>query len=603
MRIVTVFCLFIVCFLQLHATDTVIYVSETNGEGVLKAVRAAREYRRRHEPSPFVFAPKAVSAQPAATIRLARGVYRFSEPLRLLPEDSNLSIVGEDGTVFSGGIPVTGWKQEGKCWVTEVPDFNGRPFEFRQLWVNGRKAVRARDVADFEQMNRIRWVDREHRTLWVPASAVRNVRFSLLGEKYAEMVLHEMWCVAVLRIKDIRIDGDSAGVTFCDPESRVQFEHPWPSPMFKSAHNSPFYLTNSSVLLDEPGEWYHDIRQHKLYYYPLPDESLEASVVEVPALETLVEVTGTRDYRVSGIRFSNITFSHSTWLRPSFEGHVPLQVGMYLTDAYRLCPKRDRADNHKLDNQGWLGRAAAAVQVVNGDDIRFDHCQFTHLGGSGLDYVEGCAYGGVTDCAFTDIAMNGLVAGSFSPSALETHLPYRPSDAREICHHQQVSNCLFADVGNDDWGCVAIAAGYVNNISIEHNEIHDVPYTGISLGWGWNRDSVCMFSNRVHANLIYRYAGHMYDTAGIYTLGNQPGTEISENVVRDICRPTYVHDPNHWFYLYTDEGSSHITFRDNWTPSEKYLKNANGPGNRWINNGPQVDEHVRLKAGRLRNGI
>ena len=50
--------------------------------------------------------------------------------------------------------------------------------------------------------------------------------------------------------------------------------------------------------------------------------------------------------------------------------------------------------------------------------------------------------------------------------------------------------------------------------------------------------------------------------------------------------PDPVHDPNHWFYLYTDEGSSFITVRDNWTEADKFLKNANGPGNVWENNGP-----------------
>ena len=72
---------------------------------------------------------------------------------------------------------------------------------------------------------------------------------------------------------------------------------------------------------------------------------------------------------------------------------------------------------------------------------------------------------------------------------------------------------------------------------------------------------------------------------------------ISENVVRDIAKPSYVHDPNHWFYLYTDEGSSHITIRNNWTSTEKYLKNATGPGNTWENNGPQVNDSIRNNAG------
>ena len=59
----------------------------------------------------------------------------------------------------------------------------------------------------------------------------------------------------------------------------------------------------------------------------------------------------------------------------------------------------------------------------------------------------------------------------------------------------------------------------------------------------------------------------------------------------------YVPDPDHWFYLYLDEGSSFITVRDNWCPAEKFLKNANGPGNVWTNNGPQVSEKIKNAAG------
>jgi hypothetical protein len=238
------------------------------------------------------------------------------------------------------------------------------------------------------------------------------------------------------------------------------------------------------------------------------------------------------------------------------------------------------------------------VELRYTEDCHFSDCRFEHLGGSGLDYITACRRGTTTNCTFTDIAMNGYVCGSFSPEGLETHLPYQPTDFREVCTQQEVSNCEFYDVTNEDWGCVAICAGYVSGINIEHNTIHDVSYTGISLGWGWNRDLVCMKDNKVHANLIYNYAQHMYDCAGIYTLGNQPGTLITENVVRDIAKPSYVHDPNHWFYLYTDEGSSNITLKDNWTPEEKFLKNANGPGNIWENNGPQVNENIKRNAGK-----
>ena len=569
--------------LSLQAAD----ISITPDSSLTDAVRKARELRR-------------LGKAETVTIYLAPGTYTLNEPLRLRPEDSGLTISGE-GAIISGGMPITGWKRQGKLLVADVPDFNGRPIDFRQLWVNGRKAVRARDVSDFEQMYRIRANDKKRQTLWVPKEAVAPL---LQGGKlradsrYAELVLHEMWCVANLRIKDITVQGDSAGIRFHQPEAKVQFEHPWPSPMTPDTqHPSPFYLTNAKVLLNEPGEWYHDIREHKLYYMPREDEGAQPKEAVVPVVETLVECIGTAERPVRNIYIKGVTFSHTTWMRPSMQGHVPLQAGMYLTEAYKLRPQIDRPNNHKLDNQGWLGRADAAVEISWGENIRFEGCTFCHLGGSGLDYITGCKGGSVSGCTFSDIAMNGYVCGSFSPAGLETHLPYQPTDFREVCTSQTVEQSEFEDVTNGDWGCVAICAGYVSGITIEHNTIHSVSYTGISLGWGWNRDLVCMKDNRVHANLIYDYAQHMYDCAGIYTLGNQPGTMITENVVCDIAKPSYVHDPNHWFYLYTDEGSSNITIRDNWTPEEKYLQNANGPGNVWENNGPQVDERIKQQAG------
>ena len=565
--------------LQAMAAD----ISITPDSSLQDAVRKAREMRR-------------LGKANEVTLHLSAGTYYLYEPLRLRPEDSGLRIEG-NGAVITGGMPITDWKRQGKYLVASVPDFNGRPIDFRQLYINGQKATRARDVSDFEQMHRIRTYDKRNHVLWVPKKAVEKiVNSKSANSKYLELVLHEMWCSTNLRIKSMTVQGDSVAVRFHDPEAKLQFEHPWPSPMTPDTkHPSPFYLTNALELLDEPGEWYHDIREHKVYYMPRKGETIREAIV--PVLPTLMEFIGSPERPVRNITIKGVAFHHTTWMRPSEQGHVPLQAGMYLTEAYKLRPQIDRPNNHKLDNQGWLGRADAAVELRWTENCSFDQCRFEHLGGSGLDYVVGCRAGSTTRCTFTDIAMNGFVCGSFSPEGLETHLPYQPTDFREVCTGQEVSNCHFYNVTNEDWGCVAIAAGYVSGINIEHNTIHDVSYTGISLGWGWNRDLVCMKDNKVHANLIYNYAQHMYDCAGIYTLGNQPGTVISENVVRDIAKPSYVHDPNHWFYLYTDEGSSNITLRDNWTPEEKFLKNANGPGNTWENNGPQVSEDIKQKAG------
>ena len=127
--------------LQLSFSSAGAQITITPDSSLADAVRKAREMQR-------------LGKCHHATIHLTAGIYHLYEPLRIRPEDEGLTIEG-DGAVISGGIPVTGWKKAGKLWVADVPDFNGCPIDFRQVWVNGRKAVRARDVSDYEQMDRI----------------------------------------------------------------------------------------------------------------------------------------------------------------------------------------------------------------------------------------------------------------------------------------------------------------------------------------------------------------------------------------------------------------------------------------------------------------
>ncbi len=567
------------------------------------AIRDARNLRRTGR----------VEAGETVTIRMEGGIYRLYEPIRLRFEDSGtaenpLIITSAEGAraTLSGGLRITGWRRlsgpapglpkgvRSKVWVADVPRFNGCPVDFRQLWIDGVKAVRARDVADFEEMTRILRNDKEAGVLWVPARAVRGLQ----GVEGVELVLHQMWAVANLRIRSIEIRGDEAGIRFHNPEQQLQFEHPWPSPMTAEGVESPFYLTNAIQLLDTPGEWYHDAEAHKLYYYPREGEEMTRVEATVPVLENLVVVEGTLERPAVHIRFENIGFEHAAWMRPSRMGHVPLQAGMYLIEAYKLRPKGVPGNiMHGLENQAWTGRPAAGVVVRNARDIRFEGCRFERMASCGLDFAEGVKEGGVNGSIFRDLGGNGIQIGTCSPEALENHLPYDPADKRVVCEGQQITNNLITEVTNEDWGCTAVCAGFVAGIRIAHNEISEISYTGISLGWGWTRALSCMHDNRVEANHIHHYAKHMYDTACIYTLSAQPRTTITRNAVHSIYSPSYVHDPHHWFYLYTDEGSSYIEVVDNWCEGEKFLRNANGPGVTFERNGPDTDPSIRAEAG------
>ena len=565
-----------------------------------RALRQARELRRLKDPS----------VAEGVQIVLRGGEYALSEPLFIRPEDSGtaasptvVKAAAGEQPVLSGGVSITGWRKltedvanlpvtaRGQAWVADIPRFNGRPLEFRQLWVDGSKAVRARTPGDGKMERLVKW-DRTNREAWIPATAVMPAKLDGV-----ELVLLQMWEIAVLRVKSYQAEGDRARVTFQDPESRVEFEHPWPQPVFSGKYgNSPFFLTNALEFLDEPGEWFEDLAAGKIYYWPREGEDLARARVVAPALETLVQIAGTPDRPVINVSIEGITFAYSTWLRPSTHGHVPLQAGMYLIDAYGLKPK-GTPDWHGLDNQAWTGQPPAAITAAGAQHLRFFRCRVEHTAANGLDLAAAVSDSAVEGTVFHDIGINGLMAGSFGDTGFEAHLPWNPADERVICARLRLANNVLTDCANEDWGGVALAAGFIRDTTIEHNEISQTSYTGISLGWGWTRTPNATRRNVVHANLIHHVATRMSDTDGIYALSAQAETTISENVVHSITMSPYVHDPEHWFYLYADEGSSFSTWKDNWCPEKKFLQNANGPGNVWENNGPEVDAKIKAAAG------
>lgn len=568
---------------------------------VAMALRKARELRRLNDSS----------IKNGIHIWISGGVYQFDEPLFVRPEDSGteasptiIESVPNQHAVFSGGISITSWQKasgtikglpkeaRGKVWVADAPVIAGQVLNFRQLWVNNEKAIRARD-RNVDSMNRILSWNHQTETCWIPKPKTAD----LTKVEGMEMFIHQWWAIAILRIKSVKAQGDSLQLAFEQPESRIQSEHPWPAPwLSKKTGNSAFYLSNALQFLDQPGEWFLDQKNQKIYYWPRKNEDLKKANVVVPSLETLVKIGGTIDRPVSYVFFKGVSFQHSTWLRPSKQGHVPHQAGMYMLDAYKLKIP-GTPDKKGLENQAWIGRPTAAVRIVYAHHTGFENCRFEHLASTGLDYLRGTHDDEINGNLFQDIGGTGIQIGTYSDESVETHLPYNPTDQREICTNEHISNNLVHNVTNEDWGCLGISTGYVKGINIEHNEISEVNYSGINMGWGWTKTINAMSNNRIYANKVHHYAKQMYDVAGIYTLSSQPGSVISNNYIDSIYVAPYAHDPHHWFYLYTDEGSSYFTVKDNWCPAEKFLKNANGPGNTWENNGPQVADSIKNAAG------
>ena len=567
------------------------------------ALRKARELRRLDK------------VKPGETVEivLEGGLYQLYEPILIRHEDSGTPdsptlIRSADGAkpIISGGVRVKDWQEvsdspldipsevNNKLWVADLPEFGGNIIQFRQMWVNGKKAKRATNFGE-KKLNRILSADSENEIMWIPTP-----EWNFQNPEDLEFVIHQWWAIANLRVKNIEVHGDSTAVTFHQPESKIEFEHPWPAPFIDSKNeyngNSAYYFTGAAELLDTPGEWYVDQKKGKIYYYPQTGENPNSSEIIVPVLQSLVKIKGKIDRPVSNIQFRNIGFQHTTWRRPSTEGHVPLQAGWSIVDAYKL-KEPGTSDKESLENQAWIERQPAAVEVYNASNIKFKGCEFQHLAATGLDYVTGVSYSSVIGNTFKDIGGTAIQAAFFGGPDFEAHLPYQPRDEREIVHHLKIQNNYIQDVTNEDWGCVGISVGVAHDIDISHNEVYDVNYSGICLGWSWTKTITVARNNTIHANRIHHFAKEMYDVGGIYTLSAQPNTVISENAIYDLVKAPYAHIPHHHQYIYFDEGSSYIRAINNWTEKDKFFSNSPGPGNKWKNNGPDVSEEIKNSAG------
>ncbi|PTX94381.1 right-handed parallel beta-helix repeat-containing protein [Opitutus sp. ER46] len=563
------------------------------------ALRKVRELRRLND----------AKVAEGGRIILRGGVYQLAEPLFVRVEDTATAVaptifesaVGEQAWL-SGGVPVGGWTKaeaveglptaaRGQVWVAEAPKLGGRPLALRDLWVKGSRATRARTPNGGEMSQLVGW-DRKEQFATIPATLVSGLR----GPGALEMVVAQQWEVAFLRVKALTVTGETAKVTFMAPESAREFQHPWPQPILPPEGGGAFHLANAIEFLDAPGEWFQDPANGRIYYWPERGQDPARDEVTVPVLEQLVRVLGTLDRPVEHVYFRNVGFAHSSWLEPNRSGHVPLQAGMPIVEAYGINPP-GTPDKKSLENQAWIERIPAAVAVSGARHVGFLRCEFRHTAASALDLVDGVQDALVEGCRFTDVGGNGIQLGSFQEGGVETHVPYAPQDDRVVVARVRIANNVLRDTANVDWGCVAIGSGYAREIAIEHNDIADSSYTGISVGWGWTKTVNASRDNRVHANRIRRVATRLCDIGGVYTLSAQAGTRVTENVVDEIVISRYVDRPNHWFYLYTDEGSSNVTVRDNWCPEDKFLQNANGPGNVWENNGPQVSPEIKRRAG------
>jgi len=463
------------------------------------------------------------------TVQLQDGTYRLQQPLQFDASDSGAGgrpvrwqAAPGAHPVLSGSRLVQGTR-DGALWSFALPSSDAAS----SIYIDGQR----------------RWPSRTGACphCVVDAKGLSNVPLAILHSLQAGSlaVMHERW-------RDFR-----CGVVVVG-QDRVDLAQPcWHNAALDSVKNgwsvaSPVgkyyagvdWFENLAGDPSAPGSYTVDTAHHVLRYRPLPDEAAQAPSIELPALEQLLVLKGAHD-----LVYSGITFAGTEWRKPeSVDGYVPLQAG-YLVDG--------NSRTALPDNGEGMTRIGSAVDVEAGRDIVFDRDSFQHLAAAGIALAGGTHGAAVTNSRFTDIGGGGVFAGD-----TEGH----PADPAS-----KSSNIVVADNRIDHVALayrdnVAIMAGFVNGLVIAHNTISDLPYSGISVGWGWDYEGDAPVQSSIHivANRIERVMLQLADGGAIYTQAQStPGTSC---VVRNVADMRHSGEGNG---IYLDEHSTYFDVKHN----------------------------------------
>ncbi len=482
------------------------------------------------------------------------GTYTLKEPLEFGVKDSGRngnSVIylpwGDETPVISGGESYKGFElydASQNIWRTYV----GVGTVARQVYINGVRGVRARN--DAVRTNYIN--DNGTDGPGILTNAVmdaENYTYTCDDIEYAsfknqsdmEAVYYEYWTNPRVKVQKIEVNDEGKCVFYMQPASMKNGLSSTNCPI-----TLPMWFENAYELLNTEGEWYLDKADGYLYYKPRPEENPETMTATIPKLERAITIAGeSADEMVQNISFRGFRFEMFTWLYPSL-GY----------NSYR--------DSQANNLTGYPGDGIltgqvedAAVIVANADNVDFVDCVFTKLGGAGINYRQTFRNCDLTGNHIYDLSGTGINMGVAGAESGNVAMYRNPTEEKYFRTNNHITNNYIHDVGIDYRSCVGISLSWVRNSSIAYNEIYNVNYSGMHIGWGWAsyaETGTGMINVDIHHNYIHDTAReYLCDTGGIYTLGATGGNAENYNKIRDNYLENMRGTPA---AIYPDEGST-----------------------------------------------